>query len=203
MKKLSFVVVLLLAANFAFGQLSFGPKIGFHTSSLDTDLEGIKTDLKQSFHFGAFVRLGRKIYVQPEVNWLTRGGVFEREAKIGIEPFEQEIDMKTIEVPVLLGYRVIHFGVANVRLMAGPSASIVTKSTINTKDAAGFIEPIKEADINDLVWGFNVGGGVDVLMFTLDVRYQFGLNEIIETVDSFNFNSKSNIFAVSLGWKIL
>ncbi len=193
-------MVLLLAANFAFGQISFGPKIGFHTSSLDTDLEGIKTDLKQSFHFGAFVRLGRKIYVQPEVNWLTRGGVFEREAKAGIDPFEQEIDMKTMEIPVLLGYRVFNFGVANVRLMAGPSASIVANKSVKTTEG---LELIKEADIKDLVWGFNLGGGVDVLMFTLDVRYQFGLNEIIETVDNFNFNSKNNIFAVSLGWKIL
>jgi hypothetical protein len=40
-------------------------------------------------------------------------------------------------------------------------------------------------------------------MFTLDIRYQMGLNEVIQEVEGFSFNSKNNMFAVSLGWKIL
>lgn len=54
-----------------------------------------------------------------------------------------------------------------------------------------------------MIWGLNVGAGIDVLMFTLDVRYQMGLNEVIEKVNNFDFNSKNNVFCVSLGWKII
>jgi hypothetical protein len=203
MKKITVLFVLLLAAGFAFGQISLGPKIGFNTSKLTTDLDQVNSDLKNSFNFGVFLRLGKKIYVQPEVNWLTRGGVFTRPEIDNINPINQEIDMKTIEIPVLLGWRIANLGVGNIRVFAGPSASIVTDGTVSTKSEEGFINPIKDSDLEDMIWGFNVGAGVDVLMFTLDVRYQMGLNEVIQKIEGFDFKSKNNIFAVSLGWKII
>lgn len=201
MKKVTFILVILLAGHFAFGQFSIGPKVGFTTSKLTTDLDSISTDFKSSFQFGVFVRLGKKIYVQPEVNWLTIGGVFANET--GLNPFKQEIEMKSIEIPVILGWRILNFGVGNVRILLGPSATIVMDKKITSKEEEGYIQPIKEADIDDLVWGFNLGAGVDVLMFTLDVRYQMGINEIITDVQNFSMNSRNNMFSVSLGWKIL
>ncbi len=203
MKKLSLIFVLFLAANLAFGQFSIGPKIGYNTSKLTTDADEISSDLKNSFNFGVFMRLGKKIYLQPEVNWLTRGGVFKKPEMNNVKPINQEIEMKTIEIPVLLGWRIINLGVGNIRVMAGPSASIVTDKTVSTSDPDEYINPIEDADIEDLVWGFNIGAGVDLLMFTIDVRYQMGLNEVITKVENFDFNSKNNVFAVSLGWKIL
>lgn len=203
MKKITMLFVLLLAAGFAFGQFSIGPKVGFNTSKLSTDLSEVQSDMSNSFNFGVFLRLGKKIYLQPEVNWLTRGGVFKKPELNNISPINQEIEMKTIEIPVLLGWRIVNFGVGNVRIMVGPSASIVTDKTVSTSSEEGFINPIKESDLEDMIWGFNAGVGVDVLMFTLDVRYQMGLNEVMQKVEDFDFYSKSNIFAVSLGWKIL
>jgi hypothetical protein len=200
MKRFTFVIILLLAAGFTFGQVSFGPKIGYNTSNLTVEAEGISSDLKSSFNFGLFVRVGQKIYLQPEVNWLTRGSEFKTSSASSVAPINQNIDLKTIEVPVLLGWRIINFGIANVRIMAGPSASIVVNKTIETNEID---KPIKDSDINDLIWGMNFGAGVDVLMFTLDVRYQLGLNEVIEKVNNTVFDSKSNVFSVSLGWKIL
>ncbi|OQX76532.1 MAG: hypothetical protein B6D64_09695 [Bacteroidetes bacterium 4484_276] len=201
MRKLTFILVILLAGNFAFGQFSIGPKVGFTTSKLTTDLDSISTDFKSSFQFGAFVRLGKKIYVQPEINYLTIGGVFKDEKSLN--PFKQEIEMKSIEIPVILGWRILNFGVGNVRILLGPSATIVMDKKITSKEEEGYIQPIKEADIDDLVWGFNLGGGVDVLMFTLDVRYQMGINDVITDVQNFSMNSRNNMFSVSLGWKIL
>jgi hypothetical protein len=75
--------------------------------------------------------------------------------------------------------------------------------TIQTTDGSSYTGYLKDADINDLNWGFNLGGGIDVLMFTLDVRYQMGLNDVIGTVQEFNINSRDNLFSISLGWKIL
>ena len=201
MKKFTFIIVILLAANFAFGQFSIGPKIGFNTSKLTTDLDTITSDLKSNFNFGAFVRIGKKIYVQPEVNYLTMGGVFED--KLSLNPFKQEITIKSIEIPVIIGWRMINFGAGNIRILIGPSASIVVDKNIDSTEGEDYIQPIKDSDIQDLVWGFNLGAGVDILMFTLDVRYQMGLNEVITKVQNFDLNSRSNVFAISLGWKIL
>jgi hypothetical protein len=200
MKRFTFVMILLLAAGFAFGQISLGPKIGFNTSKLTVDASDISSDLKNSFNFGVFLRVGKKIYLQPEVNWLTRGGVFKTPSPSSLSPIEQEIDLKTIEIPVLLGWRIINLGIGNIRVMAGPSGSFVVDREIETNELDN---PIKDSDIKDMIWGMNVGAGVDILMFTLDVRYQFGLNEVIEKVNNFEFNSKSNVFCVSLGWKII
>ena len=61
--------------------------------------------------------------------------------------------MKTIEIPVIIGWRIINFGVGNVRIMAGPSASIVTDKTISTTDENDYINPIKDSDLEDLIWG--------------------------------------------------
>lgn len=203
MKKITLLFVMILATSFVFGQISLGPKIGFNTSELTTDVSEINSEMKNSFNFGVFLRLGKKIYVQPEVNWLTRGSVLKVPTLSSVSPVEQEIDMKSIEIPVLLGWRLINFGIGNVRIMAGPSASIVTNTTITTDDSNNLTDPIQDSDIEDMLWGFNIGAGVDVLMFTLDVRYQMGLNEVIKSVEEFDINSKNNIFAVSLGWKII
>ncbi len=199
MKRFTFVMILLLSAGFAFGQISLGPKVGFNTSKLTEDVEGIKSDLKNSFNFGVFLRVGNKIYLQPEVNWMTRGGVFKTPDQSSLSPVNQEIDLKTIEIPVLVGWRIINLGIANIRVMAGPSGSFVVNKKIKTKTAN---EPIKDGDIKDMIWGLNLGAGVDVLMFTLDVRYQIGLNEVIERASEMNFNSRNNVFSISLGWKI-
>jgi hypothetical protein len=203
MKKLSFFVLLMLTASFVFGQFSIGPKVGYNTSKLSTEIDDIESDFNNSFYFGAFVRLGTKIYLQPEVNWLKQGSTFTK-PEIGIEKgIKQEVELKTIEIPLLVGWRVINLGVGNIRILAGPSASIITDKTVSTSDPNSFINPITDADIEDLIWGFNIGAGVDILMFTVDVRYQMGLNEVITKVEEFDFNSKTNMFAVSLGWKIL
>lgn len=203
MKKFTFIFMLFMASGFAFGQFSIGPKIGYNTSKLTTDVDSITSDLTNNFHFGAFVRLGSKIYLQPEINWLTTGSVFKKSTLNSLSPIEQKVTMKSIEIPVIVGWRIINLGVGNIRVLAGPSASIVTDKQITTTDGASLTNPIKESDIEDLLWGFNIGAGVDVLMFTLDIRYQMGLNDVISSVNNFDFNSKNNMFAVALGWKIL
>jgi hypothetical protein len=203
MKKITFIFILFMASGFAFGQFSIGPKIGFNTSKLTTDLDQIESDVANNFNFGVFVRLGTKIYLQPEINWLTSGGVYKKPEIDDVKPIKQEVTMKSIEIPVIVGWRIINLGVGNIRVLAGPSASIVTDKTVSTSDPDNFINPIKESDIEDMLWGFNIGAGADILMFTLDIRYQMGLNEVIQEVEGFSFNSKNNMFAVSLGWKIL
>ncbi len=208
MKKLAIVIVIIFAASYANAQISFGPKIGYNTSKLSTDKSDIKTDLKNSFQFGLFLRLGSKIYVQPEINWLTQGGVFKKPGTEGnLSPFKQEIEMKTVQVPALLGYKLLNLKVANVRAFAGPVASFVTNKTIDSDDGQGYIEPIEQADLKDIIWSAQIGVGADVMMFTLDIRYNIGLSKVIGDVEyqdqTLTFDSKTSGFNVSLGWKIL
>ena len=198
MKKLILIFAISFIASTAFSQISFGPKIGYTTSKLSIDKSNIKSDLKSSFQFGAFLRLGTKIYVQPEINWVTEGGVFKPISLGSLSPFEDDVKLSTIQIPFLIGVKVFDLKVANLRVFAGPSASIVTDKTIEGTNDLG----IQVDHIEDLIWGLQIGAGVDVLMLTLDVRYNIGLSKVIGDVDGTIFDSKTNGFNVSLGWKI-
>lgn len=197
MKKIILLATIVFLTSTAFTQISFGPKIGYYTSDLSVDKSTIKSDLKSSFQFGAFLRLGTKIYVQPEIIWATEGAVFK---DVGIG-FEDDIELKTIQIPLLVGVKIFDLKVANLRIHGGPTASIVTNKSITKFGDLG--SGFDEVDFEDLIWSFQIGAGIDVLMLTLDLRYNIGISKVIGEVDGIAYDSKTNGFNVSLGWKIL
>lgn len=207
MKKILLLAFSLVISSALMAQLSLGPKIGYTTNKLSTDKSDITSSLKSSFLYGAFVRLGDKVYLQPEINFYTAGGVFETPSLTSPNPVNDEVDLKTIQIPLYIGFKLADLKLANIRAQAGPTANIVSSKKINPL-AGSTYTTIKETDIKDIQWGFQLGAGVDVLMFTLDVQYFLGLNNLISDIqlengETVKFDSKSNGFMVTLGWKIL
>ena len=217
MKRLSILLIAVITSTTMFGQFHFGPQIGYSASKLSLNTDDITSSLSNNFMFGAFVRIGEKIYVQPEVNWMTTGTVFTYpEVDLGgvnLSPFEQDIKLKTINVPVSVGWRIINLEIVNIRLFAGINASIVTDKTINNSQDLSDVEedifkPIQEADIKDLNWNYHAGVGVDILMFALDVKYigSFGepiVGDVVYNGSNQTIGTKSgSTFLVTLGWKI-
>ena len=216
MKKLVLLVAAFALSGVMFGQIHFGPQIGYSASNLSLNTGDITNNLKNNFMFGAFVRLGKKLYVQPEVNWMTQGSVFKYPSVsldgVDLSPVEQDIKLKTVQIPVSVGYRILNLTLVNLRIHGGVTANIITDKTINNKDddnsiGQDLIDPITEEDIRDLQWQYQFGLGVDVLMFALDIKYYGGINDIVNgnvTIDQNNLgiSSKSNVFMVTLGWKI-
>ncbi|MBS4058112.1 MAG: PorT family protein [Bacteroidetes bacterium] len=210
MKKTILLFAMLLSVISLSAQFSFGPKIGYTTSKLSADQSDITSDLKNSFLYGAFVRLGSKVYLQPEINWYTSGSVFKSPSLGGgLSPIEQEINLKNIQIPLYIGFKLADLKLMNIRAQAGPTATIIVDKTIDSKSGGGFIAPIKEADISDLNWGFQFGAGIDVLMLTLDIQYYVGITKMIKEVEvpgitnPVKFDSRSQGFMVTLGWKIM
>ncbi|MCD4746227.1 MAG: PorT family protein [Bacteroidales bacterium] len=215
MKKLFVFFIVFLFANVLFAQLpiSLGIKGGFTSAKLTTDKSEIKDNLKNGFLAGAFIRLkGKKIYLQPEVYFAIKGGELKYDQTLVPNQPEssitQTVKLNTIDVPVMLGYKMIDTKLFNFRIHAGPVASFIVN-----KDFEFSINGEKqETDDDDIslknaIWGLQLGAGVDVLMFTLDVRYELGLNNIYEKPENAGDEAmgefKSNVFLVSLGWKIL
>jgi hypothetical protein len=195
MKKHILVAVFLSFATFAIGQLpfSFGPKIGLNISKLSTDVSAITTAAKSGLQIGAFVRLGNKTYIQPELMFSGRGGIFE-----GITPDKNSnFSLKTLDIPVLIGTKVINAPLAKLRIYAGPVASFVLTKSWKIGDIEQAEDDIK---LKNAIWSATVGAGVDILMLTLDVRYELGLNNISSDNSS---SVKNNMWNISLGWKIL
>jgi len=163
MKKLLMLFIALATSGIMYGQLHFGPQIGFSSSNLSLNTDSITNNLKNNFMFGVFVRMGNKFYVQPEVNWVTQGSVFRYPSVslngVNLSPVEQNIKLSTIQIPVNAGYRIINIGVANIRVHGGVTASIVTDKTINNTDddnsiGQDLLDPITEEDISDLQWQY-------------------------------------------------
>jgi hypothetical protein len=207
MKKVILILAIsLLSAGMSFGQFSFGLKIGYNASKLHTSLDSIKSSFNSGFHFGAFVRVGKKVYLQPEFYYTLQGGVFENNVTNTYNNWKQNVTVGTLDIPVLVGFKLINVKVVNWRIMAGPMVSFVVNSKIRDVSLTG---PIKTSDINSTNWYVQVGTGVDVLFLTLDLRYQIGLNQMIKTAEStvsggkeYTLNATNNMWVVSLGFKL-
>jgi hypothetical protein len=206
MKKLIIFSIAVLTSALSYGQLHFGPQIGFTASNLTLDVDDIQNDLRSNFLIGAFVRMGKKIYVQPEVNYYTQGSIFKYPAIGSLAPLEQEIGLKTLQVPVNLGWRMINLEIVNIRLFGGVVANFVLDKKIETTSGNpdDYENALIPEDFKDVNWQWDAGVGVDILMFAVDVKYVGGFTNILDDVqfDGKTVTSKSNLFVVTLGWKI-
>lgn len=194
MKKLLFLLTALLITGAANAQFSFGPKIGVNLSQVTTNLNTINDEMKTGLQIGAFARIGSKVYFQPELLYST-GGVKLSNVPVGSP---SDITVKSIDVPLMLGTRILNLKVANVRIMAGPVASFVVNKQV---DYNGAYTATKEVSIKNANWKAQFGAGVDVLMFTLDVRYSYDLNRSMDQQAN-EFKWDRNSVNLTLGWKL-
>lgn len=196
MKKIQITFFFLLAGIVSFAQVpgfTLGPKIGATLSMYNMDSDVFDEETKSSMHWGAFVRFGDNVYIQPEMLFMNRSGLI----KSLIDDNEETIKLRTIDVPVLLGVKVADLKFTNVRIFAGPVASIVVNKEIETDaiDAQFTKDELRSAN-----WGIQFGAGADLLMFTIDLRYELGMGDYSEIDET---SLKNNLVTLSVGWKIL
>ncbi len=198
MKRTLILFIAFFAAASIHAQFHLGPKIGYNTSRLSTDFDDIKEDVKHNFQIGAFARFGKKLYLQPEVYYATSGGSLKLEGT----SIEEEIKLKNIVVPALVGFHLINAKVINLRIFAGPVANFIIDKSVEADDLV--TDPLQDSNFKNVSWGLDVGAGVDVFFLTLDLRYELGLNNLyIPDAGDSEQKMKSNLFVVSLGFKII
>lgn len=195
MKRAFLFSAILFLSVATFAQFTIGPKVGFTMSKLKaTNFAEVAEEAKSGFQFGAFARFGKKLYIQPEIMFVTKGGTLDV-TDVG----KSTVNLSTFQIPALVGLKLINLNVVNLRIMAGPAISFVSNKEIEIQEGESFIE---DADLKDAIWSMHLGAGIDVLMFTLDVRYEFGLNNIYQG-EKDSGDLKSNLWNISLGWMIL
>lgn len=194
MKKLIFASAFLFVVSLAFAQGDFfdlGIKAGLNTSKLSVNADDYNDATINKTNFGAFARLNiGRIYIQPEAYYSNKGGKIE---SVGLSTIN-DFDLKTLDVPVLLGAKLINMEAFNVRVMAGPMFSYVTDKSY---EGSAF----SSSNIKDSFLGWQYGAGVDFLMFTFDVRVESS-SDIITDIPDFS-DSKSKSFILSLGIKLM
>ncbi len=191
------IVIILLFTSFllpaaAQSPINLGLKGGINSTKLTSDLSEYDEESINKFHAGAFVRVNLgNIYVQPEAYFNSKGGELHGTTGGVVNSF----DLKTVDVPVLLGINIIKKGPLAVRANAGPVFTFVTD-----KEFDGDGEMFDKDYIEDNFFGWQYGVGADFMMFTLDVRMENSSGELYSGPD---FESKSKSFVISLGFKLL
>ena len=220
MKKVIFAALLILTVSFVNAQVNFGIKAGFNSSlNLDNvasvksgeyDLINVKSELNNGFHLGAFGRLFfDKVYIQPELLYSMQKKDYEftiQDASSQDIDVEKYVTFSTVDIPLLIGYKLLDLKAANLRVFAGPKFRLNAGSQVSFKNLAGG-GSLDEDDFKTLEGefkksqvGLELGAGLDVLMFTLDARMN-----IINSLHTASWETKPNLnsnFVISLGWKI-
>ena len=193
MKKILFVVILFLAVqlSYAISPVNIGLKAGYTTSKITTSLDQFNDGSVSNFLVGAFARVNLgKWYVQPEAYFSSKGG------ELSDVNSSESFDLKTIDVPVLLGYKVFQVASMNVRVNAGPVFSFVTDKDGDTSGSS----PFDPDHIKDNYVGIQYGAGIDFLFLSLDARMENSLGDIHSGSSG---DEKSKLFMVTLGIKFL
>jgi hypothetical protein len=178
----------------AHAQFSLGVKGGMNISKIDNDNYAQST--VTGYQFGAFARIGKGFYVQPEMYVGSKGGQFNYETSGTNTGGSARVKFTTLDVPVLLGES---FGAKNLnfRIMAGPIYSYILNTDESFSDNLG-------AAYRDLgnyknsTLGYQAGAGIDLGSLSLDARYEGGLTQVNE-----KFGQRQNLWHISLGFKIL
>ena len=208
MKKLLLVLAVVLFANVARAEgwgFHFGPKIGYQTAQLSLAKADIKTGFSEHFTAGLFGRVVIKnVIIQPELLWFKSGQVFDLHNEGIINP-TVEMSQQNLAVPIFLGYQFCDWKFVKMRANVGPVMYFVVDQTSKCDSNNQSLD----VEANNVTWGGAVNVGVDVLMFTLDINYSFGLTNLIDKdkvrigqTDYVIDDTKQSIFTVTLGFKL-
>lgn len=217
MKKVIFAALLILTVSFVNAQVNFGIKAGFNSSlNLDNipsvrsgeyDLTNVKSELNNGFHLGAFGRLFfDKVYIQPELLYSMQKKDYEftiQDASSQDIDVEKYVTFSTVDIPLLIGYKLLDLKVANLRVFAGPKFRLNAGSQVSFKNLTNSdpidVEALK-GEFKDSQVGLEAGAGVDILMFSLDARMN-----LINSLHTASWETKPDLnsnFVISLAWKI-
>ena len=192
MKRLLILIAFLGMSAIVWAQpvIDIGLKGGINTSKIGVNIDDYSSDNITKMHFGAFGRIGwNKVYLQPEVYFTKKGGDFSS----NVFDMAGSFDYNAVDVPVLLGYKIINAKAFDLHLIAGPVFGFMTKSDVDGS------QNFDSQYFKDRYVGLQYGAGVDILFLTVDLRM-----ENSSTVYSHpEFDGKNTSFMVTVGFKIL
>ncbi|MCK5820999.1 MAG: PorT family protein [Bacteroidales bacterium] len=203
------LIVILPVLSLAQGPISFGPKIGWNTTQISTQYQDYIDQMKNGVQGGVYFSIYMdKFYIQPEAYFSLKRGSLDTTIGNPVDPLEsmdvsQSFAITSVDIPILLGYKLVDLKLIRLRVWGGPVASYVLDKTYTIRlDGLEQNDIVSKNDFKDAVWGFQMGAGLDVLFLTFDIGYEFGLEEFmsISSLDDLGFTN--NMFYVSLGWRI-
>lgn len=196
------LTTLLLTAR-SESPFNVGLKYGVNSSSLFTNLgeildHGVEEKSVECLYMaGAFGRVNfGRVYLQPEVYFNSKGGLIITKTEHGstLISAKNMVDYKSVDVPILLGFKVIDKKYYNIRVNAGPTFSWTTSSDFSTS-----IENLSYNDIKKRQLGWQAGIGFDLWFITIDGRFESN-NNILKS--SSQYSAKNSTYMLAIGLKL-
>lgn len=196
MKKYFFTLLVAALSFSAKAQFNIGVKGGINFSHLSVNNGSINSTALPGYQIGLWSRIGKGFYVQPEVYLGSSGSNFDFQYNNQTVTESGKVRFTTLNVPVLLGQS-FGFSKLNFRIMAGPMYSYVLDNNENLS------QNVQNAyrdfgNYRNSTLGYQAGAGVDILKFSVDLRYEGGLTEINPA-----YGQRQNVWHLSLGYKFL
>jgi len=204
MKKIIVIISLILVSYNASAQFAFG-LAGNYTTSLgfdqnwnfDSERLKFKNETAHGFSAGIFLRGGKRFFVQPELMYNFMLSTVTIEQNNSGEVQKKKIYLNTINLPILLGGKIISTSFFNLRIMLGPRFRF---------DVGSKNEGANNIETTPRKWqlGLETGVGFDLGRVTIDGRYN-----LMQDVFSYKFSSNElnfspiNSFSIGIGVKLI
>lgn len=204
MRKILLTTILSIFCFTVFAQVS-PINIGIHggfintkidTKSLSSSVDVLKSSAKGGYMIGAFARINLgKLYFEPALNYSERKTDVSLLDDSGAN-LTREIKYASVDIPLLLGYKIVKLPLLKVRAFAGPVASFSVDPLDIDWDGVDGADP--DIDPKKASWNIKIGAGIDVWKLSLDLDYEKSLTDFkggdIKAPDMFN---------VTIGLRIL
>lgn len=166
-----------------------GIKGAVNFSSLKSEGKWLNSDTKAGFQAGLWGRVGvAGFHVQPELYYAQKKAGYETE-----DGGSGEATFKSLDLPILLGTK-IGLGPVGVRIQAGPVFSFA-------QDGKVTFNSVTDADSYKKSSTGIIGGvGADISKFTIDLRYEHGLNNISKESSQ---SQKISMWSIGVGYAFL
>ncbi len=187
---LSFFLLILFATTTS-SQAEFRISAGLNASSYPSDVGEFNFSSAAGYQFGAELQFGDQFYFQAGLFFEKTSTEIELES---ISTSAGDLEINRLRVPVYIGYRFAsNTSWLNFRVFTGPNASLSINRSLSDAFNLG------DDEFSSTLFGYNVGGGLDIAFLFLDVGYMFGLNDVLEFEDS---STSNNLFFVNAGLRL-
>ncbi|ASK31319.1 hypothetical protein CEY12_14940 [Chryseobacterium sp. T16E-39] len=167
--------------------IHIGVKAGTNFTKTSSESSDLKGKYGLGYQAGVMARVDfNRLYLQGEAVFNKRKTSYDLK-----DGSSSQLKWNSIDVPVVVGYKIVNSSDFNFRIFAGGVYSYAFNDNISTSKAllAGF----KKFDKSNI--GITGGIGVDYKNFTVDLRYETGLTSI-----SKEFKSRPHSFSLGIGY---
>lgn len=170
----------------------FGVKGGINLSNFST-VNTFNSDNRAGYLAGAWARIGALgINVQPEIYYVSKTAIIN--TVNGTSAGSNKINLKSIDVPVLVGFKIGTFGIGG-RVYTGPMASFILSDQQDISNAFGNIGRL---NFKNQAYAWQFGAGVDFAMLSVDLRFEKGLTNL----NNNGYDQKLNLFNLTAAYKL-